>query len=160
MIHPFHHARVQIHEPLDFLAVSDHGEFLGQIRNLHQHGVDTAGLGWWAAIKARFAAWMLTRAIDAGGGNELFVDVLPDPALTPEQDAHASSIQNSQLRLLPMPPQIEIDNWRALTDTADEGRLLVLRDWDAPVTTYTVGIARTGSIVTQTVRSMRSAERP
>ena len=54
--------------------------------------------------------------------------------------------------------RVQLLSTHALTDTADEGRLLVLRDWDAPVTTYTVGIARTGSIVTQTVRSMRSRD--
>ncbi|HPE32010.1 MAG TPA: DUF3604 domain-containing protein [Parvularculaceae bacterium] len=29
VIHPYHRARVQLHTPLDFLAVSDHGELLG-----------------------------------------------------------------------------------------------------------------------------------
>ena len=47
-----------------------------------------------------------------------------------------------------------------LTGTGDEARLLVLRSWKAPVTTYTVGLARTGSIVTSAVRTVRSKETP
>ncbi len=31
VVHPFHRARIQIHTPLDFLVVSDHGEFMGVI---------------------------------------------------------------------------------------------------------------------------------
>ncbi|RYP82763.1 hypothetical protein EKO23_20960 [Nocardioides guangzhouensis] len=56
--------------------------------------------------------------------------------------------------------RVQLLSTHALSGTADEGRMLVLRDWDSPVTTYTVGIARTGSIVTQAVREVRSAEEP
>ncbi len=45
VIHPFHHARVQIETPLDFLVVSDHAEFLGGIRQVHTRGIDTTGMG-------------------------------------------------------------------------------------------------------------------
>lgn len=42
----------------------------------------------------------------------------------------------------------------ALTGTGDAGALLVLRDWGAaPVTTYSVGVVRTGSIVTSLLRT-------
>lgn len=34
MIHPYHKARIQIGTPLDFLVVSDHGEFMGVIPNI------------------------------------------------------------------------------------------------------------------------------
>ena len=33
--HPEHKARVQLETPLDFLVVSDHAEFLGNIRHLY-----------------------------------------------------------------------------------------------------------------------------
>ena len=61
VIHPYHKARVQIGTPLDFLVVSDHAEFLGQIRNIHLNGVDTSNLGFIDAIKARVAAYVLNR---------------------------------------------------------------------------------------------------
>jgi len=34
VVHPYHKARIQIHTPLDFLVVSDHGEFMGVIPNI------------------------------------------------------------------------------------------------------------------------------
>ena len=119
VVHPYHQARVQIGTPLDFLVISDHAEFLGIIRNIHREGVDTSDLGFFDAIKAWGAALVLNRAIDSGDGRSLFVSILPDPALTPEEDARASSLQNSDLNLLPMPKQVEIDTWKTITDTAD-----------------------------------------
>ncbi|MDZ7782823.1 MAG: DUF3604 domain-containing protein [Halioglobus sp.] len=134
VIHPYHGARVRIGTPLDFLVVSDHAEFLGQIRNIHRNGVDTSDLGPWDTIKAHVAAWILRRAIDSGDGREAFRRVLPDPALTPEEDARASSLENSDLGLLPMPPQIEIDTWRTITDTAESynepGTFTALIGWE------------------------------
>ena len=120
VVHPYHRARVQIETPLDFLVVSDHAEFLGQIRNIHRNGVDTSDLGLWDSVKAQVAAFVLRRAIDKGEGRELFVSVLPDPQLTPLQDAEQSTLENSDVGLLPMPPQVEIDTWKLITDTADK----------------------------------------
>ena len=34
VIHPYHRARIQIHTPLDFLVLTDHGEFMGVIPKL------------------------------------------------------------------------------------------------------------------------------
>ncbi|MFK7977813.1 MAG: DUF3604 domain-containing protein, partial [Halioglobus sp.] len=119
VVHPFHQARVQIGTPLDFLVVSDHAEFLGVIRNIHREGVDTSDLGFIDSIKARVAAMVLNRAIDSGDGRSLFVSILPDPNLTPLEDAQASTLQNSDISLLPMPEQVELDTWKTVTDTAD-----------------------------------------
>jgi hypothetical protein len=134
VIHPYHKARVQIGTPLDFLVISDHAEFLGQIRNIHVNGVDTEGLGPIDKIKAWGAAWYLNRAIDNGNGRELFMQVLPDPDLTPEQDAEQSSLENSSLNVLPMPRQVEIDTWRTITDTAEQynepGVFTTLLGWE------------------------------
>jgi hypothetical protein len=120
VVHPYHKARVQIGTPLDFLVVSDHAEFLGQIRNVHRNGVDTSELGPWDTLKAWLAAYLLNRAIDSGDGRKLFVAVLPDPEVTPLEDATNSSIENSDISLLPMPKQVEIDTWRIITDAADK----------------------------------------
>jgi len=134
VIHPYHRARVQIGTPLDFLVVSDHAEFLGQIRNIHLNGVDTRGLGPLDKLKAWFAAWLLKRAIDRGQGRALFIRVLPDPDLTPEEDAKRSSVVNSDVSMLPMPKQVEIDVWRTITDTADRynepGTFTALIGWE------------------------------
>ena len=134
VIHPYHKARVQIGTPLDFLVVSDHAEFLGEIRNIHINGVDTSGLGPIDTIKAWFAALLLNRAIDSGEGRDLFVRVLPDPDLTPLEDAEAMGLQNSDLGILPMPKQVEFDAWRTITDTADHynkpGEFTALIGWE------------------------------
>ena len=134
VIHPYHKARVQIGTPLDFLVVSDHAEFLGQIRNIHLNGVDTSNLGFIDSIKARAAAYVLTRAIEGGGGRDFFVRVLPDPELSPLQDAEVSSIEDSDVSLLPMPQQVEIDAWRSITSTADKynqpGEFTALIGWE------------------------------
>ena len=134
VIHPYHKARVQIGTPLDFLVVTDHAEFLGEIRNIHMNGVDTSGLGPIDKIKSWVAAFILNRAIDSGDGRELFVRVLPDPDLTPLQDAEQSGLENSDLSFLPMPKQVEVDTWRTITDTADEynepGEFSALIGWE------------------------------
>jgi hypothetical protein len=134
VVHPYHKARVQIETPLDFLAVTDHAEFLGQIRNIHLNGVDTSDLGPFDTIKAWVAAYVLNWTIDHGAGRDVFVRVLPDPDLTPLQDAEAKSIEGSDLSLLPMPKQVEIDAWRTITDTADKynqpGDFTALIGWE------------------------------
>jgi hypothetical protein len=134
VVHPYHQARVQIETPLDFLVVSDHAEFLGEIRNIHRNGVDTSGLGPVDTVKAWVAAYLLNRAIDSGEGRELFMRVLPDPDLTPLQDAEQSSLESSDLNLLPMPKQVEFDSWRDITDTADRhnipGEFTALIGWE------------------------------
>lgn len=134
VIHPYHRAKVQIETPLDFLVVSDHAEFLGQIRFIHRNGADTDGLGLWDSLKARVATYILQRAIDRQEGRELFVSVLPDPDLTPLEDAIQSSLENSDVGLLPMNPQVEIDTWKVITDTADRynkpGEFSALIGWE------------------------------
>ena len=134
VIHPYHKSRTQIGTPLDFLVVSDHAEFLGEIRNIHINGVDTQGLGPIDTVKAWVAAYILNEAIDTGDGRELFVRVLPDPDLTPLEDAEASGLQNSDLGILPMPRQVEFDTWRQITDAADyynkPGEFTALIGWE------------------------------
>jgi uncharacterized protein DUF3604 len=134
VVHPYHKARVQIDTPLDFLAVTDHAEFLGEIRNIHLNGVDTSDLGLWDTIKAKFAAMVLNWTIDNGAGRDLFVSVLPDPDRTPTEDAQESSLGGGDLSLLPMPKQVEIDSWRTITETADKynqpGQFTALIGWE------------------------------
>ncbi|MBT4522355.1 MAG: DUF3604 domain-containing protein [Halieaceae bacterium] len=119
VVHPYHKARVQIETPLDFLVVSDHAEFLGQIRNIHRNGVDASDLGLIATVKAWVAEYILTNAIDSGEGRELFLSVLPDPDKTPQEEA-TMTLEESNVGLFPMPQQVEIDIWQAITNTADQ----------------------------------------
>ncbi len=72
VIHPYHRARVRIGEPLDFLVVADHAEYLGVIRKLYYEVEE--------GPSAEFARH-LREAFDSGRGAELFAGVLPDSDL-------------------------------------------------------------------------------
>ncbi len=119
VIHPYHRARIQIGTPLDFLVVSDHAEFLGVIRDIHRNGPDTSDTGIFDTLKAWGAGYILRSAIDKGEGRSLFVSVLPDPDITPLEDAEASTLVSSNISLLPAPERIEVNTWQTITNTAD-----------------------------------------
>ncbi len=62
-----------------------------------------------------------------------------------------SDCQGKRLQLL--------GSW-GLGGAGDQGAVLVLRDWAEPVTTWTIGVARTGSIVTTLARSVGDKRAP
>jgi hypothetical protein len=47
-----------------------------------------------------------------------------------------------------------------VTGVGDEATMLVLRAWTKPVTTYSIGVARTGGLVTSVVRQVADAKAP
>jgi DNA-directed RNA polymerase specialized sigma24 family protein len=47
-----------------------------------------------------------------------------------------------------------------VTGVGDEATMLVLRGWSTPVTTYSIGVARTGELVTSVVRQVADAKAP
>lgn len=55
--------------------------------------------------------------------------------------------------------RVQLISTRAVTGAGDEATLLVLRSWSRPVTTYTIGVARTGSITSSVVRREASRDR-
>jgi DNA-directed RNA polymerase specialized sigma24 family protein len=56
--------------------------------------------------------------------------------------------------------RVQLLSTHEITGAGDEGMLLVLRDWRAPVTTYSIGIARTGSLVTSVIREQADGAAP
>lgn len=48
--------------------------------------------------------------------------------------------------------RVQLLSTRAVAGAGDEGTLLVLRSWSRPVTTYAIGISRTGSLTSSVVR--------
>jgi len=132
VIHPFHRARVQIETPLDFLVVSDHAEMLGVIRYIHQVGVDTTGLGPWAALKAKLAAWYLNRRMDEGTALELFQAILPPPL--PVREAAVEVQLGGGADVFPPMMNVQIDSWRSLTRMADDhnepGKFTAFIGWE------------------------------
>jgi hypothetical protein len=117
VIHPYHRARVQIETPLDFLVVSDHAEFLGVIREIHQVGVDTSELGPWDSLKAELAGWYLNRVLDQGDALEYFRGILPPPM--PVREAAKSVQLGGNADALPEMHTTSIDAWRSIATIAD-----------------------------------------
>jgi hypothetical protein len=132
VVHPYHKARIQIETPLDFLVVSDHAELLGVIRYIHRDGVITDDLGFIDSIKAEFAAWVLTRAIDKREGRELFGSILPPPE-DPREVARSASLSDG-ISIIPDMRSVQVDTWRAITTTADRyndpGNFTALIGWE------------------------------
>ncbi len=118
VIHPYNRTRVQIETPLDFLVVSDHAEFLGVIRHIHQVGVDTSELGLWDSLRARFAAWYLKRRLDERNAAELFRNVLPPPGAV--RDEAKDGNLDGDANILPPMMDVQVDTWRSQIELADQ----------------------------------------
>ena len=104
--HPGHKARVQLETPLDFLVVSDHAEFLGNIRQLYNVGLPTEGWGFIQKLKLWYAEYLIRDAISTGNGREFFYNQLPDPYDTP-QEAVSDWEENIGTSVYPKLPAIE-----------------------------------------------------
>lgn len=116
--HPGHKARVQLETPLDFLVVSDHAEFLGNIRQLYTVGLPTEGLGIIQKLKLWYAQYLIRDAISSGNGREFFYNQLPDPYDTP-QEAVSDWEENIGNSVFPKLPAIEDKAWSDIADAAE-----------------------------------------
>jgi hypothetical protein len=56
--------------------------------------------------------------------------------------------------------RVQLLSTRRVDDAGDRAMLLVLRDWDRPVTTIAVGVARTGQLTTTTMTRLPGTEVP
>lgn len=54
-------------------------------------------------------------------------------------------------------PRVQLLSAHEVVGAGDEASLLVLRRWGAPVTTYSIGIARTGQVLTSVIRQVEDA---
>lgn len=82
VVHPFNRARVQILEPLDFLAVSDHAEYLGVIPVVMHEDFEQPGAG----IFERMKSWVMVSVLrymikDPQDGTKRFTGLLPEPEI-------------------------------------------------------------------------------
>lgn len=116
--HPGHKARVQLETPLDFLVVSDHAEFLGNIRQLYNVGLPTEGMGFVQKLKLWYAEYLIRDAINAGKGREFFYNQLPEPYDTP-QEAVSAWEENIGNSVFPRLPAIEDKAWSEIADAAE-----------------------------------------
>ena len=116
VVHPFHGARVQIETPLDFLVVSDHAEFLGGIRQVHNYGIDTSDMDLGDTLMAWGAQLMFDYALADGHGMDMFAAFSADPM--PPREA-AAQLAAEEALSLPGQAQIITNAWREEAQIAD-----------------------------------------
>ncbi|MBK6740845.1 MAG: DUF3604 domain-containing protein [Haliea sp.] len=116
VIHPYHHARVQINTPLDFLVVSDHAEFLGGIRQIHKYGIDTTGMGPLDKLVAWGAKLMFDVILSGSDGMSYFKSFSATP-MDPREAA--AELSTEKAPSIPGQPQIVANAWQESTRTAD-----------------------------------------
>ena len=136
--HPYHGARVQLDRPLDFLAVSDHAEFMGVIRSIYHNGAPLDGLGFLDKLRARIATAVLRDRIDRRVGSELFGPSLPEPydRATEAVEALVANPEGDDTlaAMLSASGNVEVDTWNTITEIADQyyrpGEFTALVGWE------------------------------
>ncbi len=118
--HPGHKARVQLETPLDFLVVSDHAEFLGNIRHLYNVGIPTEGMGFFQKLRVWYVQYLIRDAIKKGEGRAFFVRQLPDPFDTPQEAISEWDLAGS---VFPRVPVLEDQAWSDIADAAEANNI-------------------------------------
>jgi hypothetical protein len=82
VVHPYTRTRVQIQQPLDFLAVADHAEYLGIVPLVMSGEADTSEMSLFARLKSWFLVKGLAYVIeDPREGTKTFAGMLPVPEI-------------------------------------------------------------------------------
>lgn len=82
VVHPYAGNRVQIQQPLDFLAVADHAEYLGVIPIVMEGNFDHYEAGLFEKLKSWFMVGFLRYVIaDPQEGTKRFTMLLPEPEI-------------------------------------------------------------------------------
>ena len=118
--HPGHKARVQLETPLDFLVVSDHAEFLGNIRHLYNVGIPTEGMGFFQKLRVWYVQYLIRDAIKKGEGRAFFVRQLPEPFDTPQEAISEWDLAGS---VFPRVPILEDEAWSDIADAAEANNI-------------------------------------
>ena len=118
--HPYHKARVQLETPLDFLVVSDHAEFLDNIRHTVEVGIDTSGMSIWQKLRTWYVQYLIRDAIAENRGREFFVSLLPEPYDTAQEAVANWDLTESGL---PAIRSVEDQSWSDTADAADANNI-------------------------------------
>ena len=118
--HPGHKARVQLETPLDFLVISDHAEFLGNIRHLYNIGIPTEGMGFFQKLRVWYVQYLIRDAIKKGEGRAFFVRQLPEPFDTPQEAISEWDLAGS---VFPRVPILEDQAWSDIADAAEANNI-------------------------------------
>jgi len=82
VIHPYARNRVQIQQPLDFLAVADHAEYLGVVPVVMSGAAEQPEASFFEKIKSWVIVTVLSYAIeDPLAGTKRFTGLLPKPEI-------------------------------------------------------------------------------
>lgn len=120
VVHPGHKARVQLETPLDFLVVSDHAEFLGNIRHLYNVGIPTDGMDFFQKLRVWYVQYLIRDAIKKGEGRAFFVRQLPEPFDTPQEAISEWDLAGS---VFPRVPILEDQAWSDIADAAEANNI-------------------------------------
>ncbi len=120
VVHPGHKARVQLETPLDFLVVSDHAEFLGNIRHLYNVGIPTDGMDFFQTLRVWYVQYLIRDAIKKGEGRAFFVRQLPEPFDTPQEAISEWDLAGS---VFPRVPILEDQAWSDIADAAEANNI-------------------------------------
>ncbi len=120
VVHPGHKARVQLETPLDFLVVSDHAEFLGNIRHLYNVGIPTDGMDFFQKLRVWYVQYLIRDAIKKGEGRAFFVRQLPEPFDTPQEAISEWDLAGS---VFPRVPTLEDQAWSDIADAAEANNI-------------------------------------
>jgi len=116
VIHPYHHARVQIETPLDFLVVSDHAEFYGGVRKIRRGEIDTSGMGPLDRLIVWGAGKMFEYILADGYGMDFFKSMTSTP-MDPRENA--AQLLSEKALSIPGQDKIVADAWREAVAIAD-----------------------------------------
>jgi len=131
VIHPYSRTRVRIGTPLDFLAVADHAEFLGGIRDIYNEGIQDEDPGLLRRLVYWYREREIREAIDSGKGPEYFASLLP----TSEDPRDAARHWDDVANVAPPGADVSLRNaWQRLGEAADAhyepGRFTTLLAWE------------------------------
>ena len=117
VMHPYHRAWMRLEEPLDFLVVSDHAEFIGAIRSIYVDGLPREDVGIVESIRNWYATRQLRGVIDEGQGPAFFQGILP-PGADPRDIAAAWGDRGGGSLPAP-PPGVFRAAWGEIVDAAE-----------------------------------------
>ncbi len=134
VINPGSRARVQIHEPLDFLVVSDHAEFMGVIRAVNRGEVVLPEMGMIDSFKRWLAIRKVKGALEDGSASLVFRDILPAAGANLGGDPVADPNNSMNRGMLGETAPIEQKAWEDIVDAADRandpGKFTALVGWE------------------------------
>lgn len=134
VIHPGNRSRVQIHEPLDFLVVSDHAELMGVMRHVNREGAKLPEMGMVDSFKRWLAINKIKGALAEGDGTPIFLSILPEAGAIEGGDPVADPNNSMDRGMLGDTESIEASAWDEITDAAerhnDPGKFTTFIGWE------------------------------